>query len=88
MDETAEIIELVKLLERVRRKTTDPEVLELCDRTLRRYQADSMRERGVLEQQQVTYLRPVPQSSSSGKTPWGEAGVSKATWYRRHKGKK
>jgi hypothetical protein len=88
MDETAEIIELVKLLERVRRRTTDAEVLELCDRTLRRYQADSMRERGVSEQQQVAYLRPVQQPSSNGKTPWGEAGLSKATWYRRQKGKK
>lgn len=87
MNETEEYVELVKAIESMRRKTADAAVLDLCDRIMRATQRLSMAARNVSEQEQQACLQPLPTKSTGGKTPWANAGVSKATWYRRQREK-
>ena len=88
MGETEELVDLMKAIEAVRRKTGDIEVLDLCDRMVRQTQRLSMTARGVALEVQEKVLDPLPSESTGGTTPWGAAGVSKATWYRHQKDKR
>jgi hypothetical protein len=81
MGETEELVELMKAIERVRRKTSEIEVLDLCDRMIRQTQRLSMTARRVPVEEQV--LDPLPTESGGEPTEWGKLGISKATYYRR-----
>jgi hypothetical protein len=83
MGETEELVELMKAIERVRRKTSEIEVLDLCDRMIRQTQRLSMTARGVPVVEQEKVLDPLPTESGGEPTEWGKLGISKATYYRR-----
>lgn len=54
-----EILEIVKVLERVRGKTSDFDTVELCDRILRFLQRESMTLRSVSLEEQGRVLQPI-----------------------------
>ena len=87
MSETEELRELIQAIERLKRRTSDIEVVDVCDRMIRATQRLSMTARQVPLEIQEKVLAPLPKPAGDGTTPWGEAGMSKATYYRHKKAK-
>jgi hypothetical protein len=83
MGETEELVELMRAIERVRRRTPDVDTLDLCNWMIRHLQRWNMKEREVPELVQEKVLEPVPTEAGGELTEWGKLGISRATYYRR-----
>ena len=85
MDETG----YLKLIESVRRKAQQAEIVSLCDEALVRLQKTNMASRRETDETKNGKSLKSHETETKDETeesqPWVVAGVSKATWYRQQK---
>ena len=82
-----DVIELVKLIEAVKRKTADKDMVEVCDALLLRVQKEQMEARNVPAADQEVAVAAYWGGPAAKTKPWEKQGVSKATYYRKQKDK-